>query len=166
MRPGSKYILGGLCLIAAFVVIDPVYGRWQNTGLYLIPIGCIAYGSYLRNDAALTVKTGLQIVGVLLTIPVAIVAIWLAIFVAGIHFKTERRIIAAVESGFPGAEISINDREEWVMDQICFDVTARPKSGGPARREIVMVISWDGSSSLRPNRYRSMQDCEKGVSRG
>jgi len=73
VRPGSKYILGGLCLIAAFVVIDPVYGRWQNTGLYLIPIGCIAYGSYLRNDAALTVKTGLQIVGVLLTIPVAIV---------------------------------------------------------------------------------------------
>ena len=112
-------------------------------------------------------KLLLQIVGVLLAIPVAIVAIWLAIFAVDFHFKTERRIIAAVESGFPGAEITINDREEWDSGyQICFDVTARPKSGGPARREIVMVGSLDGSSSLRPNRYRSMQDCEKDVFRG
>ncbi|MFT4025241.1 MAG: hypothetical protein QM676_00330 [Novosphingobium sp.] len=143
------------------------YMAGGRTWGFLIPIGCIAYGIYLRNDAALTVKTLLQIVGVLLAIPVAIMAIWLAIFAVGFHFETERKIIAAVQSGFPGAEITINDRKD--VDeayQICFDVTARPKSGGPARRAIVMVGSWDGSSSLRPNRYRSMQDCEKGVSRG
>lgn len=111
-------------------------------------------------------KTLLKTILIILAIPVAIGTLWLASFAASFHFKTERRIIAAVQSGFPGADVSINDREEWVMDQICFDVTARPKTGRTARRAIVMVVSWDGASSLRPNRYSSMQDCEKGVFRG
>jgi hypothetical protein len=114
-------------------------------------------------------KLLLKVVGILLAIPVAIVAIWLAIGAVSVHFKTEDKITAALEGGFPGAEISINGREDFEpANQICFDLTVRPKSPGPARRAFVMVggDSDGGTWPLRAERFRSMQDCENNFSRG
>ncbi len=110
-------------------------------------------------------KLLLKVVGILLAVLIAIIGLWLAIAFVGLHSKTEGKITAALESGFPGAELSIHDREDWgdYGKQICFDVTARPKSGGPTRRAIVMVQGdIDGGTwRLLSIRYSSMRACEK-----
>jgi len=114
-------------------------------------------------------KTLFKVVGVLLAIPVAILAICLTIFAVSVHFETQSKITAALESGFPGAEIAINDREDSDhANQVCFDVTVRPKSGRPTRRAIVMVLGdLDGGTwTLGSARYRSMRECKKDFFRG
>lgn len=113
-------------------------------------------------------KTLLKIILIILAVPIAIIGIWLTIAFVSIHFETERKITAALESGFPGANVSINDREDWEANEICFDVTTRPKSGGPAKREIIMVSGdLDGGHWYFDRiEYSSMQECKKHFYRG
>ena len=60
MRRSSKYILSGLCLLAACIALVVVFG-WpqrmnrtspQAISLFLIAIGCIGYGAFLRMSEA------------------------------------------------------------------------------------------------------------------
>ena len=114
-------------------------------------------------------KLLLKIVLIVSAVPVGIIGIWLAIFAISIHFKTEGKIMTALEGGFPGSEVSINDRVDWgYANEICFGVTVRLKSHGPARREIVMVSGdLDGGTWwLGRTRYDSMRDCKKDFYRG
>lgn len=110
-----------------------------------------------------------KIVLIILAVPVGIIAVFLMIFAISLHFKTEGRITAALQNGFPGAEVSINNRVDFdPANQICFDLTVRPQSRGTEKREIVMVggDSDGGTWPLWPDRFRSIQDCEKSFSRG
>lgn len=114
-------------------------------------------------------KLMLKIILIILAVPVAIIGLWLAIFAVSIHFKTEGKITAALESGFPGADVSIIAREDFdPANEVCFDVAVRPKSGGPAKRAVVMVSGGDDGGVWFASRVRfsSMRECKKGFSRG
>lgn len=122
-----------------------------------------------RQLTVLTMKTLLEILLIILAIPIVIFGLWLVIFAVSLHFENERKITAAVTSGFPGAEISINGRVDFdPTNQICFDVTARSKSLAQSKRAIVMVGGdLDGGTwPLNPRRFSSMQECKKSFSRG
>jgi hypothetical protein len=114
-------------------------------------------------------KTLLKIVIFILAVPVAVITTWLAIWALSLHFETEAKIAASLEKSFPGAEVSINERVDYdPANEICFDLTVRPRSPGPAKREIVMVggDSDGGTWPLSRSRFRSLQDCKKSFSRG
>ena len=121
----------------------------------------------LFNDARMKTLRRILLIGMMA--PIAMFGIWFAVFALNLHFETERKITAALESGFPGAEVSINGRIDWDHAyEICFDVTALPKSSGRPERAIVMVSGGDdgGAWFFGRGRYRSMRECEKSFSRG
>ncbi|MDI1295627.1 MAG: hypothetical protein PSY12_07030 [bacterium] len=110
-----------------------------------------------------------KVILVILAILVAAIAIWLVIFAARLHSKTENKINTALESGFPDTNLSINERVEWQhLNQICFDVTVGGKPRAQVRRAFVMVNGdTDGGAWwLGPTRYHSMEECKKHFERG
>lgn len=105
-----------------------------------------------------------KILLITLSIPVAVIGIFMAVFALSVHFKTESKITAALSSVYPHATISINDRVDWdYANEVCFDVTVHQKSRRSAERRIVMVRGDDdgGTWILGRRQYVSMIECRR-----